>query len=77
VAKSVRDFFEENERWLATLLAKGRTSGDFQFTGPAERTAEAVFASLEGALLSAWTFKDENRITAVGKLMVESLSSQK
>jgi TetR/AcrR family transcriptional repressor of nem operon len=73
VAEGVRAFFTENEEWLAGVLARGRSSGELRFSGAAERSAEAVFASLEGALMSAWTFKDENRIAAVGKLVVESL----
>jgi TetR/AcrR family transcriptional repressor of nem operon len=76
VAQGVRAFFSENEHWLAGVLARGRSSGELQFSGTAERMAEAVFASLEGALMSAWTFKDENRIAAVGKLVVESLLSE-
>jgi TetR/AcrR family transcriptional repressor of nem operon len=73
VAGGVRGFFAENEQWLAGVLARGRASGELRFSGSAERTAEAVFASLEGALMSAWTFADENRIAAVGALVVESL----
>jgi TetR/AcrR family transcriptional repressor of nem operon len=76
IAEGVREFFAENERWLAGVLARGRASGELLFSGTAERTAEAVFASLEGALMSAWAFKDENRIAAVGKLVVESLLSE-
>jgi TetR/AcrR family transcriptional repressor of nem operon len=73
VAAGVRAFFAENEHWLAGVLARGRSSGEFHFAGTADRAAEAVFASLEGGLMSAWTFKDEGRIASVGKLVLESL----
>jgi len=76
LAAGVRGFFEENEQWLAGVLGRGRSSGELRFPGSAERTAEAVFASLEGALLSAWTFDDESRIAAVGKLVIESLVTE-
>jgi TetR/AcrR family transcriptional regulator, transcriptional repressor for nem operon len=77
VAKGVRDFFAENEQWLAAVLAAGRTAGDLRFEGTAEHAAEALFASLEGALMSAWTFKDESRITHVTKLILDSLDITK
>jgi len=76
LAAGVRGFFAENEAWLAGVLVRGRSSGEFRFAGSAERTAQAVFASLEGALMSAWAFTDESRIAAVGKLVVESLATE-
>jgi TetR/AcrR family transcriptional repressor of nem operon len=73
VAQSVREFFSENEAWLAGVLAAGRTEKELRFAGSAEHAAEALFASIEGALMSAWTFNDESRITRVARLMFESL----
>ena len=73
VAESVRAFFSENEAWLAGVLAAGRAAKQFRFEGSAEHAAEGLFASIEGALMSAWTFNDESRITRVARLMFESL----
>jgi hypothetical protein len=36
-----------------------------------------LFASIEGALMSAWTFNDESRITRVARLVFESLEVEK
>lgn len=75
VATSVRTFFAENEAWLAGVLSSGRTAGELHFQGMPDHAAQAIFASIEGALMSAWTFKDEGRITRVGKLIFESLAA--
>ena len=77
VARGVQEFFAENEQWLSGVLAAGRAAGDLRFEGTADHVAEALFASLEGALMSAWTFKDESRITHVAKLMLDSLQAAK
>jgi TetR/AcrR family transcriptional repressor of nem operon len=73
VVDSVRAFFGENESWLAGVLAAGRKSGQMRFTGSAEQAAQSLFASLEGALMAAWTFKDESRIAQAGRWILESL----
>lgn len=77
VAHSVRAFFSENEAWLAGVLTAGRAANEFQFEGSAQHAAEALFASIEGALLSAWAFNDEGRITRVARLMFKSLEAEK
>jgi TetR/AcrR family transcriptional repressor of nem operon len=76
VAQGVQAFFLENEEWLAGVLASGRSAGELHFEGTAEHVAQTLFASLEGALMSAWTFKDEGRITRAGKLIFESVITE-
>ena len=73
VARGVQAFFKENEVWLTGVLAAGRSAGQLRFEGTAEHAAEALFAALEGALMSAWTFQDETRIQRVAKLMLDAL----
>ena len=50
LAEGVRDFFAENELWLAGVLARGRSSGELKFSGTAERTAQAIFCQLRGCV---------------------------
>ena len=76
VAASVRGFFSENEAWLSKALSEGRASGELQLPATPEKTAQALFASIEGALMSAWTFKDEKRINHVASLIFESLRAK-
>lgn len=76
VADAVRAFFAENEAWLSGVLADGRAAGELQFPGTPGQTAQALFASLEGALMSAWTFKDEKRIAHVGSWLLQSVGAK-
>lgn len=73
VVESVKGFFRENEAWLAGVLAAGRKAGEFRISVSAEHAAVALFANLEGALMSAWTFHDESRIAFAGQYILESL----
>ena len=76
VAAGVRAFFGENEAWLSKVLSDGSASGEFRMPDSPERTAQALFASLEGALMSAWTFKDEMRIAQVANLILDSVRAR-
>lgn len=73
VVREVRRFFEENEAWLARVLAQGRAAGRLQFDEKPAEAARALFAALEGALMSAWTFADEMRLKAAGRWLVRAL----
>ncbi len=75
VVEEVRTFFVANETWLATLLESGRQSGDLRFEGAAIEAAQSLFAALEGALMSAWTFSSNARLNAAGKWLVASLKT--
>jgi TetR/AcrR family transcriptional repressor of nem operon len=75
VVQQVQGFFEENEAWLATILDAGRAEGTLRFNGPPAVVAKSIFASLEGALMAAWTFNDEKRLAAAGKWLVDGLGS--
>ncbi len=60
--REVRGFFEDNESWLSELLAHGRERGAFRFEGDVETTAASMFAAIQGAMLSAYTFGDAGRL---------------
>jgi TetR/AcrR family transcriptional repressor of nem operon len=51
--RSVAEFFEENEKWLARVLAEGRKSGQLDFEGTPASMAAFFVSSLEGAMLVA------------------------
>ena len=63
--QEVRDFFGENEAWLAEVLAEGRTAGVFRFDGMAEVQAQSFLAALQGAMLLARSHHDPARYCAV------------
>jgi TetR/AcrR family transcriptional repressor of nem operon len=52
-AERVRQFYAQNERRLAFILAGGKRDGSLVFKGSPETLAGLVFASLEGAMLVA------------------------
>lgn len=62
VQSQIRAFFTENEAWLTKILIQGKKSGEFKFDGAAEDLAVAFFSTLEGAMLGARMFGDENRL---------------
>lgn len=57
--------WRDTEEWLARLLDEGRRSGVFHFEGDPLVNAAVLFASLEGATISASTFQDPERLTAM------------
>jgi len=63
-------FFDDNELWLARVLAQGRQEGTLRFDGPPSETARVIIGSLEGAMLVARPFGDIARFqTAAGHLL--------
>ena len=63
--KEVRAFFADNEEWLTRILEQGRKSGAIHFKSEARDVAITFFATLEGAMLDARLFEDENRLKRV------------
>lgn len=47
----VAAFFHDHQTWLARLLERGRSSGEFAFEGDAAQMARVLFDALQGALL--------------------------
>ena len=60
--REVRGFFEDNEIWLGRLLERGRATGEFGFAGEPSATAASMFAAIQGAMVSAYTFGDASRL---------------
>ena len=70
---AVACFFEENERWLAGLLQRGRDEGTLTFSGSALEEGRAIVSSLEGAMLVARSFGDFNRFQTVSSHLLMAL----
>jgi TetR/AcrR family transcriptional repressor of nem operon len=51
-AELVRDFYQENEKRVASLLEQGRAERSLSFTGSPRATAAMIFALLEGGMLA-------------------------
>jgi TetR/AcrR family transcriptional regulator, transcriptional repressor for nem operon len=63
-------FFDENEKWLARVLERGRREGTLTFTGSPRATARMIVSGLEGAMLVARPFGDITRFQdAAGRIL--------
>jgi TetR/AcrR family transcriptional repressor of nem operon len=74
--EEMRQFFDENERWLSAVLEQGRAAGSLRFTGPALDVARAIVGSLEGAMMIARSYGDVSRFEAVADRMLAELSGR-
>ncbi len=71
----VRASWEDTERWLATVLDEGRRRGEFHFKGDPASVALSIFASIEGATVSASTFNEPGRMETVLDWIYDNLEA--
>jgi len=69
----VRQFFEDNEAWLAQVLGEGRKAKVLEFEGSSAAAARCVYATLHGAMISAHTFADAGRLSTAGRWLLDAL----
>lgn len=75
VAAEVRGHFEELAAWLASLLRRGRTRGQFHLHASANAEARALMATVHGAMLSARALDDAKAFDAVVRPAMDRLTS--
>jgi TetR/AcrR family transcriptional regulator, transcriptional repressor for nem operon len=73
----LRQFFDENEAWLAVLLRQGRIDRTLSFDGAPSVAAGGIVALLHGAMVSARAFHDVERLGATVQWLLNLLSLQK
>lgn len=71
----VRASWEDAERWIAGVLEEGRRRGEFHFKGDPESVALSIFASIEGATISASTFHEEARMETVLEWIYDNITT--
>jgi TetR/AcrR family transcriptional repressor of nem operon len=71
--EEVRHFFDENEKWLAAVLERGRKAGSLGFKGPALDLARVLVGSLEGAMMLARSYGDASRFDTAAERLIASL----
>ncbi|MCE9582946.1 MAG: TetR/AcrR family transcriptional regulator [Planctomycetes bacterium] len=74
VQDEVKAFFVLSEKWLARVLDEGKRARTLKFEGTPDAAARVLFASLEGAMMSARAFGDEGRLESAGKWLVEAVT---
>lgn len=70
----VVEFFDDNERWLAGVLDRGRAEGSLAFEGPPNETARMIISGLEGAMLLARSYGDVRRFQSAAGALLAGLS---
>jgi TetR/AcrR family transcriptional regulator, transcriptional repressor for nem operon len=73
--RSVLRFFDENQRWLADVLAQGQRERTLAFTGSTEEVAQAILSTLEGAMLVARPYGDPARFNSTAQQLLAGLSA--
>ncbi len=71
---AVREFFDENEAWLAPLLESGRRASTLAFDGAPEDAARVLTSTLEGAMLLARSYGEVARFTATADHVFRELT---
>jgi TetR/AcrR family transcriptional repressor of nem operon len=73
--EAVIRFFDDNESWLARVLAQGQSEGTLSFDGAPRDAAQTVLSGLEGAMLIARPYGDLARFQSAAARLVASLAS--
>ena len=68
-------FFDENQGWLANLLADGRATEDLHFTGSPDEAAHEIIAALEGAMLVSRPYQNTAVLDSVANRVVLEFSA--
>ena len=71
----MRHFFDENERWLASVLKEGKRAKALTFKGAPSEAARALVGSLEGAMMMARSYGDPARFEAVSERLLADLGA--
>lgn len=70
----LKEFFDENERWLMAVLEQGRAARELRFGGTARDVARHLMSSLEGAMMLARSYDDVPRFEATANRLLAELA---
>jgi len=71
----LRHFFDENERWLVTVLKQGRKDKSVKFAGTPAEAAQALVGSLEGAMMISRSYADPARFRSIADKLLADLGA--
>lgn len=75
VRAELRRFFDENERWLARLLAEGRKSRRLRLAADPKSEARLLTMGLEGAMLVARSYGEPARFQEIADRLLDLLQA--
>ena len=67
---ALRHYFDENERWVSAVLRAGREDDTLDFSGAPAEAARLIIASLEGAIMIAYSYGDPKRFEHAADLLL-------
>jgi TetR/AcrR family transcriptional repressor of nem operon len=76
VQRELKSFIEENESWIAHVLAQGRKSKALEFDGSTASAARAMYATLQGAIAVSRVAEDPGRLASAGRWLLDALVPQ-
>lgn len=68
-------YFEQNDRWLTTVLEEGRAAGALRFSGSAADMAQFLIGSLEGSMMLARSHGGMARFDAATRRLLAELGA--
>jgi TetR/AcrR family transcriptional repressor of nem operon len=72
---AVIQFFDDNQTWLAAVLAQGDADRTLNLDGSIDDLAQTILGTLEGAMLVAMPYGDVARFSNTARHLIDSLSS--
>jgi TetR/AcrR family transcriptional repressor of nem operon len=72
---AVLRFFDDNEVWLADVLARGQTEETLSFDGSPSEAAQTILSGLEGAMLVARPYGDLARFQSAATRLLAGFTS--
>jgi TetR/AcrR family transcriptional repressor of nem operon len=72
---AVLGFFDDNQAWLAGVLAQGQSDATLSFDGSPNDTAQAILGGLEGAMLIARPYGEIQRFQSAATRLLASLAN--
>jgi TetR/AcrR family transcriptional repressor of nem operon len=70
-------FFDDNQTWLAAVLAQGDADQTLNLDGSIDEVAQTILGTLEGAMLVARPYGDVARFSNTARHLLDSLSSDR
>ena len=71
----LRHFFDENERWIGSVLKQGRKEKSLAFSGSPADAAQALVGALEGAMMITRSYSDPARFKTVAEKLLADLGA--
>jgi TetR/AcrR family transcriptional regulator, transcriptional repressor for nem operon len=68
-------FFDDNQQWLADVLAEGREDHTLAYTGSKDEIAQSILSTLEGAMLLARPYGDLTRFNVTARQLLAGLAT--